>query len=254
MDLIAAGEVEGLLEGSQHPVHLLCCQCGGSAAAHVEGPAGKALLADHLPSGADLPDQRVYIGRHQGEAPLHGLAHEGAVGAAGGAEGDAHIDRDIPGIQLLLGGQGGGACLQGQRRPVRGDEICFLQHLAGLLGRLSLGQGPGHRLVRPYAGEHPPGGRVAGQLPGGQEEGCADGVAALALPGEVVAAERTAVAIWEGLALVAQLHRDVAALLLPEGDDGPGVIAGQDRLIDGLFSGEQAHQALFHHVALIMAP
>ncbi|CAN4016111.1 DUF1738 domain-containing protein, partial [Dysosmobacter welbionis] len=244
-DLLTGGTVEGGLESSEDPVHLLRRQGGGGAAAHVEGPHPQSRPANHLAAGGDLPTQGVHIRGHQGKAPLHRLADKGAIGAPGWAEGNAHVHVNVPLLQPPGGLGRGGAGLQGQGGPGGGDEIVLLQIRPGLFRGLPVLQGPGHRLVGPDAGEHSPGGRHAGDRPGRQEEAGADGVAAEALPLEIAAGEGLLIGLLGGLAAPAEGDRHPAEVpRLLQRDHGPAVIAWGDRLVDRQFPGEQIHQAL----------
>ena len=160
-DLVTVAAVKGLFKCRQHPVHLLRGEGGGSAAAHIERADPQPRLPHHFAAGADLLHQGVHIGGHQGKAPLHRLADKRTVGAAGGTEGDPHVHRDVLFAQIPGGPQGHPSGLHRQHGPVRGDEVLLFHHLQGLERRLPRRQRPGHRLIRPDAGEHPPGGRAA---------------------------------------------------------------------------------------------
>ena len=245
-DLVTRGCVKALFKGGEHPVHLLCRQGGGRAATHVKGANPQPCPAHHGAPGAHLIQEGLHIGRHQGEAPLHRLAHKGAVGAAGGAEGDAHVNGDVQGLQPLGGGQGHAAGLQRQPRP--------LQHGLHLLRGFPLPQRPGDGLVGPDAGEHAPGGLLSGDGLRRQEKALADGVTPLALPVECRAGEGAAQAVRRGLAPETQLHRHMAAIrVLSQGDDDPGVVPGQNGLIYRQLAGKEVHKTLLHHVALVVA-
>ena len=102
-DLRTGGEVEGFFQSRQDGIHLIWRQNTGGAAAHVEGAGPQVITAHHVPAGADLRDQSLYIGLHQRKAPFHALTHKGAVGAAGGTEGNTHIQVDVPLFQPLPG-------------------------------------------------------------------------------------------------------------------------------------------------------
>ena len=161
-DLRTGGEIEGFFQSRQDGIHLIRRQDAGGAAAHVKGAGAQTIAAHHIPAGADLRDQSLYIGLHQRKTSLHALTDKGAVGAAGGAEGDAHIQVDVPLIQPLPGLIAHGAGLQGQGGPVLRNKVMLFQIVLGFLRCFALHQRPGDGLVGPHAGEHAPGGQ--GQL------------------------------------------------------------------------------------------
>ena len=69
---------------------------------------------------------------HQRETALHAVAHKGAVGTAGGAEGDAHINGDILRPQLSCCGQGRSAGFKGEGCPLGRDKIMLFQQIVTL--------------------------------------------------------------------------------------------------------------------------
>ena len=214
----------------------------GRAAAHIHGPDVQTRLPGHAAPGLDLRRQSVHVRVHQGKALFHRLADKGTVGAAGGAEGNADIDGDVPGAQTFRGLKGRRPRLQGQGGPAGGDIINFLQQLPGRAGRPARRQGFRHQLVGPDPGEHPPGGLSAGEHLIGPEKSRADGVAPLALPLVGRAALQGHFhAGGNGLSLPAQLHTGVAPLfVLPPGDNGPALLPDRpDRLIDRKLAGEE---------------
>ena len=158
-DLRTGGEAEGFFQSRQDGIHLIRRQDAGGAAAHVKGAGAQTIAAHHIPAGADLRDQGLYIGLHQRKTPFHALTHKGAVGAAGGTEGNTHIQVDVPLFQPLQRLIAHGTSLQSQRRPVLRNEVARLQLLLGLLWGFALHQCPCDGLVGPDAGEHPPGGQ-----------------------------------------------------------------------------------------------
>ena len=91
------GELPALFHGQttlhrrQHPVQLRGSQGGGGAAPHVGGGDVQSVLPQQPPGQLDLPAQSVHIGLHQSQGPLHIGGDEGAVGAPGGAEGNADV-------------------------------------------------------------------------------------------------------------------------------------------------------------------
>ena len=70
-----------------------------------------------------------------------------------------------------------------------------------------------------HAGEHPPGGSGAGDLPGGKEKAPADGPAADALPLEGVPLQGNTQGVGHGLPPPAQLHSDMAGIVLLPGHE-----------------------------------
>ena len=106
-DLLTGGTVEGGLESSEDPVHLLRRQGGGGAAPHIQGVDGFPRPAQALTGDGQLPQQGIQIGLHQLQGAAHIGRDKGAVGAPGGTEGDAHIQGDILRAQVRLGSAGG---------------------------------------------------------------------------------------------------------------------------------------------------
>ena len=264
-DLRTGGEVKGLLQGSQHRVHLRRRQGGGGAAAHVEGAGPQMVFPHHFSPGPDLRDEGLDVRLHQGEAPLHALAHKGAVGAAGGAEGDAHIQVDVPLFQPLPRLIAHGTSLQSQRRPLLRDEIARLQFPLGLLRGLALHQRPCDGFVGPDAGEHPPGGQrqlfrgaerfrqLGIQIQKCQIEAGRHGVAPLALFFKIRAGEGGCKGPGGGMPAIAKLRRDAALRRrLRGGKAAPRLIFRLYRVIGRFFQGEEGHQALFDDIALVM--
>ena len=118
-----------LVQMGQQTIHLLGREGGGRTTAHVEGADGKTRILHHLSRLRDLRHQCLQIGLHQVERFLHRLGDEGAIAAAGRAEGNAHIEGDVVGRKSLLGNA---ACLGGlhaQTGTLRGDEIRLFQRL-----------------------------------------------------------------------------------------------------------------------------
>ena len=76
----------------------------GGSAAHIQGPETAAGGGNQRRAGADFPLQRFHIRPHQAAVPDF-AGREGAIGTAGGAEGNADIDiheRITGGWQLTL--------------------------------------------------------------------------------------------------------------------------------------------------------
>ena len=137
---------------------------GGGAAADIQGGDAPARRGQKAAGGGDLLDKSLQIRLHQAGKPLDRLAHKGAVGAAGGAEGDAHIQREVSGLCPLQGVQGGKGAVDAQPAPLRREEICAFQH--GVAGQDAAAgkEVAGGQLGGPDAGQSPPGGRLRQQL------------------------------------------------------------------------------------------
>ena len=157
-ELDTAGKVEGLPDAVKQRFHLPGRQRGGGAASDIDGTQGFAGCCHELAGDPQLPVQRLQIGLHQVGVFADGLADEGAVGAAGGAEGNAHIQRYVMGFHFFDGGHGVFGAVQTELCPLGGDEIgifhlpeCFLVTHTGL-------QAAGGELGGPDTGERAPGG------------------------------------------------------------------------------------------------
>ena len=145
-------------------IHLRRRQGGGGAAAHIEGFDAQACVLHHLRRQRDLPLQRLQIRRHQLEGPLHRLRDEAAIGAAGGAEGDADVQGDVVGREPLLGGNARLGRLDAHSAPGRRYLIGVRQLTVRLPGRHAAAQQPGRQLGGPHAGETAPCGNAAQNL------------------------------------------------------------------------------------------
>ena len=77
---------------------------------------------------------------------------------------------------------------------------------------------------------------------------------ALALPLVLCALQRGVVVVNSRLPPPGKLHRDVKALLLPAGNNGPALVARLNGFVDRQLSRKQVQQALLHGVALAAAP
>ena len=148
----------------------------GRPASTVEGAPCQPRLPQRPAGGVHLLQQQLEIGLHQLQRPAHVSGDEGAIGAAGGAEGDAHIDGDLLFSQLPLGGQGGPGAVGGQGGPDGGDPIFPLQLGDGLRLCGPGEHGPGGQLHRAHPGESPPGGLLAQQGAPGLVKGHFQGV------------------------------------------------------------------------------
>ena len=167
-ELQALGEVEMLPDGGQQPLHLGRGEGGGGAAADVKGADCPARLPKQLAGMGNFSEQRLQVGRQVLAEFLHALAHKGAVGAAGGAEGNAHIDREVPGAEepRRLHGVAGG--VDAQPPTGFGDEVGVLQKPVGA-GFGAAGQEVGRgELGGPHTGQGAPGRRRGQHLEGRQ--------------------------------------------------------------------------------------
>ena len=223
------------------------------------------VFPHHFSPSPDLRDEGLDVRLHQGEAPLHALAHKGAVGAAGGAEGDAHIQVDVPLFQPLPRLIAHGTSLQSQRRPLLRDEIARLQFPLGFLRGLALHQRPCDGLVGPDAGEHPPGGQrqlfrgaerfrqLGIQIQKCQIEAGRHGVAPLAFFFKVRAGEGGCKGPGGGVSVIVQLRCDLTVRRrFPGGKAAPRLVSWLHRVIGRFFQRKEGHQALFDDIALVM--
>ena len=166
----AARQIEAAIQVGQQPVHLIGRERGGSTAPHVERLDVQPRFLHHSGGVGDLPVQHLQIRLHQSQRPLHGLGYKAAIGAAGGAEGDANIQGDILRLQLRLGSAGGLRRLDAQAAALRRDEVGVPQDPVHLPFRHALLQHPGGQLAGADARQRPPAGGDAGDLPCRLEE------------------------------------------------------------------------------------
>ena len=167
----AVGQVEIPVHRRQQRIHLTGGQGGGRAAAHVERLDPQARLLHHAACGLHLRRQRRQIRLHQLEGLFHRRRYEAAIGAAGGAEGDADVQRDVLGAQVAPGLQARLGALQRQTPPRRGDAVRIPQHPVRLGGGHAVLQHGPHQLGRTDARQRAPAGRHAGDVPGRPEKG-----------------------------------------------------------------------------------
>ena len=124
-ELDAPAQIQPLPDRVQQADHLFRGQGGGSTASDIQGT--------HLPAGAfqklsrqlQFFQKRIEIRLHQLRALAHRPADEAAIGATGGTEGDAHIQGNIPGLQLPHGLHRGPGAIHRQRPPLR----CHIVHV-----------------------------------------------------------------------------------------------------------------------------
>ena len=145
-------------------IHLPGGQCGGRAAAHVEGLDAQSRVLYHPGRQRDLPLQRFQIRLHQLEGALHRLGHKAAIGASCGAEGDADIQGDVVGLESLLGGDARLCRLDTHAAAGRGYLIGALQLAVGLPGRHAAAQQSCRQLGGPHARQAAPRGDAAHDL------------------------------------------------------------------------------------------
>ena len=163
----AAGKIQAPAKDIQEPVQLACREGGGGAAAYIECTSPEPGTCQHSAHPLNFPDQSLEVGLHHSTGAGGGRADKAAVGAAGGAKGNSHIEGNIPGPQQLsrldcsLGG------LQAQLPPGGRDVVNLLQHSPGSPEGPSLHQELGGNLRRAHAGQGPPGGRLRQQRTGG---------------------------------------------------------------------------------------
>ena len=239
----------------QQVIHLLCRQSGGRAAAHVEGLDGQPRLRHHAGGVGDLLLQRRQIRLHQAEGLLHRRGHEAAIGAAGGAERDAHIEGYLVGTQTALGGQARLRRLDGQTAALRRDEVGVPQDAVCLPLRLAPLQHGAGQLARPDAGKRAPAGGDAGDVTRRLEERQLQGALTQTLPLVLVggvrkngagdAPRRFAVIVKGG---------DAGGVALPlrQGDKRAVVVLRRDGPIDRALLGEERQQALLNGVAVVV--
>ena len=254
-DLPAAGEVEGILKLAQKAIHLLGREGRGGAAAHVEGVDGQAQLPEHPPPCPDLLRQGGEIGLDEGEGLLHAGADEGAVGAAGGAEGDAKVEVDVPLLQAPLLFEAGFRGLGGQAGPPGGDEVALLQEALGVRQALALPEALRRQLAGADAGEGAPGGRHAGEGAVGFKEAPAQGPAALAFPLIVRAGEGGFHRLGDGLPVPAQAGLGAAVGVVPlQAHLRPAAVRFRvNGPIGGALLGEEGQKSLLDDIPAVVA-
>ena len=157
-ELNAAGKVEGLPDAREKLLHLRRGQGGGRTASDIDGTHGLAGTCHQLGGVAQLLVQGFQVRLHQVGIFADGLADEGAVGAAGGAEGDAHIEGNVPGFQLRRRCHGRSGAVQAELCPAGGDEIGLFHFLNGFFVAHARHQAPGGQLGGPDTGQRAPGG------------------------------------------------------------------------------------------------
>ena len=155
------GEIHGLLQLPHQPVKLRGGKGGGGAAAEVDRAHPPPPAAQRGTGGPDLPAQGIQIGLEHVQGPPRVGGDKGAVSTAGGTEGDAHIEGDVPGGQGALRRQGGLGAVQSQPPPGGGDVVEFPQATLRLPHRKAPLQITGGQLDRAHAGQGPPGGLTA---------------------------------------------------------------------------------------------
>ena len=155
----------------QQPFQLGGSQGGGRAAADVDGADRRPRLGKQRGHSVDLPVQGVQKRLYQLQRPLHISGDKRAVGAPGGAEGDADVKAQLLGPEGPLDLQSGLGRLQRQICPLRGDKVFVQKPLSGLLLAQSLLQRPGGQLGRANTGECAPVRPLGQQLDGSLVKG-----------------------------------------------------------------------------------
>ena len=119
----AAGQIEAVPDGVQKPGHLGACQGRGGAAAHVEAAYCPSGLPEKRAGALNFLQQCLQIGLHQLGFLANRAADKAAIGTAGGAEGNAHIDADIGGLGFVHSLHGGDRAVHCQASPLGCDEV-----------------------------------------------------------------------------------------------------------------------------------
>ena len=249
----AVRQVEAAVQVGQQRIHLPGGQGGGRAAAHVEGLDAQPRLLHHPSGGGDLLRQRRQIRLHQGEGLLHRRGYEAAIGAAGGAEGDAHVEGYLLRAQVALGAQPGLGALQRQSAAGGRHAVGVPQDAVGLTGGHALLQHAPHQLGRADAGQRAPAGRHAGDIPGGAEEGQLQGALTQAFPLVLVgnACDAHAGFAPRRLAAVCQL-RDADSVGLALAERHLRVAVALFALVHRALLREKGQQALLDSVAVVV--
>ena len=188
----------------------------------------------------DLFQQGLEVGVQQLRALADGPGDEAAVGAAGGAEGDAHIEGNVGGLQQVRRRHGGCGAVQGQLPAVRGNVVNIPEELVGAFGRAAFQDVFGGDLGGADAGQSAPGGGVVQQLDGCQIVALLQGAAAQAhgLLGRLQAS---------GGGNGAVVHHDFCG----GGEPGPAPVEGGGGFTVFIFR-EQGHLQLLHGIAVVM--
>ena len=254
--LRAARQIKALVQMGQQVIHLLRRQSGGRTAAHIEGLDAQTRLRHHAGGVGDLLLQRRQIRLHQAEGLLHRGGDKAAVGAAGGAERDAHIERYLVGQQRTLGRQSRTGRLNGQTAALRRDEVGVAQDAICLTLRSALLQHGTGQLAGADAGERPPAGGDAGDVPRRLEERQLQGALTQTLPLVLIggvrkssagdAPRRFAVIVKGGDA-------GGIAAALRQGHEGAVILPGSGGLVDGALLRKEGQQALLNGVAIVVA-
>ncbi len=152
------GQVKPLFKHRAQPVKLRRRERGRRTAAHVDRHGAEPQRSRRGRRSGDLLLQRRQKGRDQLHALFHRLADEAAVGAAGRAEGNAHIEADVLLPQACGGLHGLAARVEAERRALRGDVELLDEAAQGLLLAEALPQLRLKQLPRPHAGQRAPDG------------------------------------------------------------------------------------------------
>ena len=164
----APGQIEIVPDDAQQALHLRGGEGRGGAAADVEGADGSPGLRQKSARDRNFLFQRPQIGLQQFRFPADGAADEAAIGAAGGAERNADVQRQIAGLQHIHRPDCGDRAVDGQPAAVIGDVIHVPQQLVRRFGRAAFQQMLGSDFRGSDAGQCAPWGRNGQQLFRGQ--------------------------------------------------------------------------------------
>ena len=188
---------------------------------------------------------------------FHRRADKGAVSAAGGTEGDAHIERDVLGqkVRLRLPACPGGR--EAEPCPPGGDE----QFPGHLRHGLALGHAPlehlGDQPRRADTRQRAPGGALASEGRGGLEKAQLHDALAQPVPGQGVLLQAAGpdAAFAPGLfpRPVQDRHSHGIGPAHGQADAGPVLVLRPHGAVNGLFAGEEHRHDLLGGILIIVA-
>ena len=143
------------------PFHLFLGQGGGGAAADVEGSDPFAAVMQELSHMDDLLLQGVQKTGQEAAEFFNARADKAAIGAAGGAEGDADIEGNVIFFQQTGGLDRGAGGLDAQPPPFGQHMILLLEQALCAFLRAAGEQMARGQLGGPHAGQASPGRRLA---------------------------------------------------------------------------------------------
>ena len=164
----ASGQVKMLPNGGKQPPHLGCCQGGGCAATHIQGADVITGFLQKCAGHLNFPDEGIQIRLHHVGEFFNAEAHKGAVGAPGGAEGDANVQGKVLLVQKLHSVQGAQGGIDANVLPCLTDEVGVLQHLAALCLGVTFRKICRGKFGRAYPGQSAPRGCGGEQFHGGK--------------------------------------------------------------------------------------